>query len=138
METFAYLDTHGAHPNSFISTRNYGQFGGRPKRLTLGDFFRPGSNYRAKTTVILLAKLRKNESAMWIDDGTVKEITTDQLNNFRAAPDGLTWIFNPYEMGPYAAGYVETKLSLNDLGPDFRREMLKCNSKTARLERCWD
>lgn len=125
LENFAYIDTHGAHPNSWINARNYGQINGRPKIFTLGDFFRPNSNYRAKTTAALLAKLRKDERAMWIADGMVKEITTDQLNNFRVAPDGLTWIFNPYEMGPYAVGYIETKLSLKELGPDFRRELLK-------------
>ena len=122
---FVYVDTHGAHPNSYIDARNYGQVNGRPKLLTLGDFFAPNSNYRAQTTAMLLAKLRKDERAMWITDGTVKEITTDQLNNFRVEKDGLTWIFSPYEMGPYAVGYVEIRLSLKELGPDFRRELLK-------------
>lgn len=125
LANFAYIDTHGAHPNSWLDARNYGIVNGRPKRLNLGDFFRPNSAYRAQTHAKIMDKLRKNENAMWIADGMVKEITSDQLNNFRVVPDGLTWIFNPYEMGPYAVGYVATKLSLKELGPDFRRELLK-------------
>lgn len=125
LQNFAFIDTHGAHPNSFISTRNYGIVNGRPKLLNLGDFFRPNSDYRAQTYAKIMGKLRKDESAMWIANGTVKEITTAQLNNFTVAPDGLTWIFNHYEMGPYAVGTVETKLSLKELGPDFRRELLR-------------
>ena len=119
-----YYFTGGAHPNSVTTTRNYGLNQGRPKRLTLGDFFRPGSNYRAATMAKVMDKL-KTQGADWVVDGTVKDLNTEQLNNFTVDSSGLTWIFSPYEMGPYAAGYIEARLNIGELGPNFRRELLK-------------
>ena len=124
LQQSTYYYAGGAHPNSDIATRNYGMSGARPKLLALGDFFRPGSNYRAPIAAKILAKL-KAQGADWVLDGTIKNLETDQLNNFSAGKDGLKWIFSPYEMGPYSAGYIEAKLSLKELGPDFRRELLR-------------
>lgn len=124
MEQVLFYNTGGAHPNSTVQTFNYGMSGTRPKLLTLGDFFRPNSNYRVQVAAQVMAKL-KAQGAEWVQDGTAQKLTTAQLNNFSVAPDGLTWIFSPYEMGPYAAGFIEAKLTLRELGPEFRRELLK-------------
>ncbi len=124
IEQIEFFDMGGAHPSTVIGTRNYGGSGGQPKRLTLGDFFVNGSNYRTTTLKKVLARLAEN-GAPSVVDGTVKTLNTDQLNSFVAEADGLKWIFSPYEMGPYSAGAIEAKLKISELGPDFRRELLK-------------
>ena len=124
LEQIEFWDMGGAHPSTVINTRNYGISGGRPKIMTLGDFFKSGSNYRAATANKVLTSLKRNGAALVID-GTIKTLDTNQLNSFVAEADGLKWVFSPYEMGPYSAGVIEAKLKLSELGPDFRRELLK-------------
>jgi len=38
-------------------------------------------------------------------------------NNFSVGEDGVTWLFQPYEIGPYALGVVSATLSWKDLEP---------------------
>jgi hypothetical protein len=125
---FAYYSyTGGAHGMSATITTNYGQFAGmsRPKILTLGDFF-TGKGYRKPVEKKLLDTLRgkKDQVASWVQDGTVKTLTDQQLNNFTVSPKGLTWYFAPYEVGPYAAGPFEVQLKFNDLPTDFKRSVV--------------
>lgn len=121
----AYQYDGGAHGMSWMRPFNLGFIGGRSKTLVLGDFFQPGTPYRALVKTKIFAKLRRNPSAMWVADGSVKTLETAQFNNFVVESDGLRWFFNPYEMGPYAMGPFEIKLSLNELGPGFRRDLLR-------------
>ena len=107
-----------------MNTRNYGLSNARPKLLTLGDFFRLGADYRAATMPKVPAKLN-DQGANFVVDGTVKKLETAQLNNFMAEPDGLKWIFSPYDVAPCAAGVAEAKLKISELGPNFRRELRK-------------
>ena len=37
--------------------------------------------------------------------------------NFSVGPDGIEWIFQPYEIGPYALGIVTATLSWKQLKP---------------------
>ncbi|PQV64934.1 Protein of unknown function (DUF3298) [Abditibacterium utsteinense] len=121
----SYEYNGGAHGMSVMSPLNFGLVKGQLKLLVLGDFFRSNSPYRTLVETKILAKLRKNPDAMWVSDGTVKHLETLQFNNFSVERDGLRWLFNPYEMGPYVAGLFEVKLSLRELGPNFHREWLR-------------
>ncbi len=120
-----YQFTGGAHGMSVMSPLNFGIVAGKPKTLVLGDFFRPGTPYRKAVESQIFAKLRKNPSADWVHDGSVKTLETAQFNNFVVERDGLRWLFNQYEMGSYASGQFEVKLSVKELEPNFRREMLR-------------
>lgn len=114
----------GAHGIGLLLTANYGLRGGRPAQLSLGDFFHPGSHYRAATEKKIMDRLRQDPNAAWLQDGSVKTLTPAQLNNFQVEKDGLRWWFNPYEVGPYAAGIFEVKLTTRELGPDFKATLL--------------
>lgn len=116
--------TGGAHGMSVMMPLNYGLLDGKPKTLVLGDFFRPGTPYRKAVESRIFAKLRKNPSANFVTDGSVKTLETAQFNNFIVERDGLRWLFNQYEVAAYAMGQFEVKLSVKELGPGFRREML--------------
>lgn len=41
-------------------------------------------------------------------------------NNFSVGPDGVEWVFQPYEVGPYALGIVSATLSWKQLKPYLR------------------
>ena len=126
-ESSLYLG--GAHGTENVTPVCYGYKAGAPARLTLGDFFKPGTAYRALVTGRLMAGLKANPNAMWVEDGTMKSISTEQLGNFQAEPDGLRWWFNPYEASPYAVGSLEVKLTTKDLGPGLRRELFAAGSR---------
>jgi hypothetical protein len=123
--TFDTLEyTGGAHPISPYWVLNFGLIDGRAKQLVLGDLFRSGSDYRGRVTELVLRKLKAKEGATWVIDGSVKSLSTEQLNRFAVRPDGLTFLINQYEAGPYVAGRFEIPLTLAELGPDFRRSLI--------------
>ncbi len=124
-ELVTYAFEGGAHGMTVVSPLNFAVINGRAKALTLGDFFRSGTPYRKEVEAKIFAKLKKDPNAMWVQDGSVKTLETAQFNNFAAGRDGLRWVFNQYEMGPYAVGQFEIKLTANELGPDFRRDLLR-------------
>ena len=118
-----YSDTEGAHPNTTQMTFNFGFVGGAPKKLVLGDLFRPGTQPLATVSKIVIAKLRERD-ASWIQNGTVKALDSKQGNEFLIKSDRLTYIFSPYEMGSYAEGTYEIDVpfaaltnKLNPAGP---------------------
>jgi hypothetical protein len=121
----AYEFTGGAHGMSVSDARNFGMVNGKPKEIVLGDLFKPGIQYRDLVQTKILAKLKKDPAATWVHEGSVKKLETAQFNNFFIGKGGLTWHFNPYEMGPYANGSIETTLSLAELGSGLRRDLLK-------------
>ncbi len=101
----------------------------RPRQLHFADFFTDGTRSRARVGRLLMHKLRAtagtDAEASWTLDGTVKAVTPDQMENFVAEKDGLTWFFAPYAMGPYSSGEFEIKLTARELGPRFRAALLK-------------
>lgn len=119
-----YQFNGGTHGMGALLAHNFGMVGGKPKELVLGDLFRPGTPYRAEVEKKIFAKLKKDEGATWVQDRSVKTLTTSQFNNFTISPSGLTWVFNQYEMGPYSNGIFEIKLTPAELGPNFKREFL--------------
>ena len=123
--------TGGAHGFGATSGYNFGTpaGGSRPRQLKLADFFSDGAASSKRINDLLMAKLRatkgSEQEATWILDGTVKWVSKDSRENFVAHKDGLHWFFAPYEMGPYAAGEFEVKLSPRELGPRFRAPLLR-------------
>ena len=58
-----YSDTEGAHPNTFLMTLNFGLVGAIPKRLTLNDLFKPGTQPLAAVSKIVMAKLKSRDAS---------------------------------------------------------------------------
>lgn len=114
----------GAHPISYYSVLNFGEIDGKAKRLTLGDFFRPGSGYRQMVSDAVIEKLKKKEGTDFVASGEVKSLNTEQLNRFSISRDGLTFLLNHYEAGPYSSGRFEIKLTPSELGPDFKKAII--------------
>ncbi len=122
-----YSDSGGPHPNHWYRTFNYGVTDGKAKRLKITDLFTKGINaadIKQQITDLLLNKARLDERAMFVNDGTVTKLSDDVLNSFILERDGIKYLIGPYEFGPYAVGDFEYKLSLSELGPDFRRTLI--------------
>jgi hypothetical protein len=124
LQLVSYQFLGGAHGSSSFQNYNFAMVGGKPKELKLADLFVPGTDYRKIVETRVFANLKKNESATWVQDGSVKKLTPEQFNNFSIGRDGITWLFNEYEMGPYANGQIEAKLSASELGPGFKRSLM--------------
>jgi hypothetical protein len=120
MENYQYAD--GAHGDTPRTTFNFALVNGQPKRLQLADFFAPGMDSRRHVQALLMAKLHKDSRAQFI--GEVKTLSTAQLNRFVVERDGLRFWFDPYEVASYAAGPIDVKLTVAELGPDFKGSLL--------------
>lgn len=114
----------GAHPNHGVEVMNFGLVRGRARQLKLADFFTSGFNSSSHVSKLVVAKLKKVQGADWVQSGELKKLDNKMLERFTPSATGLTWHFNPYDVGPYAAGDFEVKLILNELGPKFNRAML--------------
>ena len=114
--------TGGAHGNYGTSGRNFALLANttRPRELKLADFFRAGSSYQARIEGLLTSKLNAREASM-VERKSVKNL----INNFVVQRDGLRWFFPPYSVGSYAEGEFEVKLSFSELGPDFKRALIR-------------
>jgi len=114
----------GAHPNHGSESFNFAMVGGKPKQLKLEDLFRKGSSPGKMVSALVIAKLKNEEGADLVQSGEVKALTVMQLNHFSIGVDGMTWYFDPYEVGPYVAGAFEVKLTWKELGPNLNRSMV--------------
>ncbi|RYG35250.1 DUF3298 domain-containing protein [bacterium] len=116
-----FYDNGGAHPNTVY--RNYNFWGTKP--LSLSGCFNPGFDGSRHVSYLLMEKLVKNPNATFVQDGSVRELTPQQLEQFVVTPKGLVWTFSPYELGPYVVGAISQLLKPEDLGPNFRLSMLQ-------------
>jgi hypothetical protein len=107
--------TAGAHPLTVTDPRTYILESGKPRRLKLGDLCRKGSDYRAAVNSFVMGELLKNSRAEWVQNGQVKELTKEQMEDFVVTPTALTWLFDAYAMGPYAVGAFQVKAPFAEL-----------------------
>jgi hypothetical protein len=113
--------TGGAHGNMDFVVFNFG----KTKRLALGDLFKPSSGYKQRVSDLIMQKLRKMDGADWVTSGEFKGPSSEQLNRFVIGKSGLTFLFAPYEVGPYSAGPFRVQLSMKELGADFISSFVK-------------
>ena len=114
-----------AHPNSSYEGLVFAEIDGSPRQVWLKNFFRDNSDYRERVTKAVIEKLKNEEGASDVRSGEVKTLTNEQLDRFVVEPDGLVFLIDQYEVGPYSAGRFKIKLTFEELGPDFRMEMIR-------------
>ncbi|MDH3495028.1 MAG: DUF3298 and DUF4163 domain-containing protein [Acidobacteriota bacterium] len=99
--------TGGAHPNHKTLTLNYDISGDR--QLELPGLFTPGSDYlnliSASVNVSLHTQMGKNADDEWILNGTGSKL--ENYSSWNITKEGLLFTFDPYQVGPYAAGSFE-------------------------------
>lgn len=108
----AYDYSGGAHPNRFYVPITLGLKGGRPTRLTAAEMFAGG---KSAVDALVLPELLKR-GAQNVASGEMK--TLGKLaDQFVVTPSGITWLFQPYDVGPYAQGEFNVNLLWKRLSP---------------------
>lgn len=105
-----YAYTGGAHGMTVLTSLNFNKKTGT--LLTEGDFFTDG--YEEKLSGLLTSHLEESlgenvDTSMLF----VKEISPN--GNFMVSADGVTYIYNRYEIGPYVLGDVKVTVPWNEL-----------------------
>jgi len=119
---FTYLG--GAHPNTIFTYASFDLATG--KEITTADLFKPG--YEKKLNKLGEKKFREfyqldknkslNEQGFWFDDGF-------KLNeNFYITKAGIKFLFNQYEVGPYALGAPEVYFSFGEISDLLRDDSI--------------
>ena len=116
-----------AHPNSYTEVVNYDLKNG--KQLNLSDLFKPGSKFLQAIATYAMADLKKQskEKGSELPDDVIQTGAGPAAKNYRSwkiTRKGLGINFDPYQVGPYAAGahyvlvpYANLKDMINPEGP---------------------
>lgn len=98
-----------AHPNSYTDVVNFDLKNG--KLLKLADLFAPGSKYLQTLSTYSIQALKKQSKEQgadsMLDDDWIQRGAGPDLSNFgnwTITKKGLGIAFDPYQVGPYAAG----------------------------------
>lgn len=100
--------TGGAHPNPWLVSVNFDLAGGR--ELTLGQLFRPG--HLQVLSRYAVAELEKRDLPEARVGAAPK---AENFSVWTLGPQGLTLVFPPYQVGPYAAGTQEVLVPWKEL-----------------------
>jgi hypothetical protein len=116
-----------AHPNSYTEVVNYDLKNGR--QLRLSDLFKPEAKYLQAIATYAIADLKKQskEKGTELPDDVIQNGAGPSAQNYRSwkiTRKGLGINFDPYQVGPYAAGahyvlvpYGNLKDLINPEGP---------------------
>ena len=111
----------GAHALTQLLTLNFDKATG--KTLTLDDVMVPG--YKVKLNELLQKALMDKADCKDInelhDKGYLFSMEMYPSSNFILGKDGITFIYNPYEIAPYALGRIELTISNATLEPLFKK-----------------
>jgi Protein of unknown function (DUF3298)/Deacetylase PdaC len=112
-----------AHPNSYSDVLNYDLKNG--KQLKLADLFKPGAKFLQAIATYSIGDLKKQAKDKGLVDELIESGAAPEAKNYvswNITKKGLGINFDPYQVGPYAAGpqYVLVPYStLKDLiNPD--------------------
>lgn len=114
-----------AHPNSYAETFNYDLKNG--KQLKLADLFKPGAKYLQTMANYCIADLKKQATEKGLTSEEIEKGAAAKADNYQGwtiTKRGLRISFDPYQVGPYAAGpqfvlvpYSDLKDLINPDGP---------------------
>ncbi len=102
--TVSTYSAGAAHPNSYSEVVNFDLKNG--KALKLADLFQPNSKYLRAISGYCIQELKKQQGETldddWVQKGAAPELTN--YDNWTITKQGLGITFDPYQVGPYAAG----------------------------------
>lgn len=120
-----YVYTGGAHGNNFRQFVNYDLTTGN--QLTEDSVF--AADFKEPLTNLLLEYLvKQHDDIELIQDLQEAGYNVDDIrpnDNFYFAEEGLTYVFNPYDIAPYAYGETEILLPWEAVNPILRSEFQK-------------
>jgi hypothetical protein len=114
-----------AHPNSYSDVLNYDLKNG--KQLKLADLFKPGTKFVQAIAIYSIGDLKKQAKDKGLLDDMIESGAAPAAKNYLSwniTKRGLGINFDPYQVGPYAAGpqyvivpYTTLKDLINPEGP---------------------
>jgi hypothetical protein len=111
MTSYAFVG--GAHGMTHFLPYNFAFVEGSPKQLVFGDIFRAGTGAQVSDRV--MAKLQGVERATWVAEGEVTAMTAKQLDRFVITKNGVKFLFDAYELGPYVSGSFNVTLLYSEI-----------------------
>ncbi len=104
-----------AHPYSYIRVLNFEKQSG--ERVYLSDFFENGNLYLLDVSSIAIPKLdayfKEHEITDWFKEGADPMI--ENYDNFFIREEGIEFVFDPYQVAPYAFGDVRISILYSEL-----------------------
>ncbi len=120
VERYLYLGgAHGINNRIFL---NFDKQTGRV--LSEQDVFVDGAT-EALTHLLLLNLVRQNDDLSLISDVESSDYEKESIRpngNFYFAPEGVVYIFNPYEIGPYSLGETNICIPVEEIKPYVKAE----------------
>jgi hypothetical protein len=120
-----YMDTLGAHGNTFFTTFTFDTKSGA--LLALGDAFLPGTRYLDTLSAIARAKLPEIIGKDLVDTSMLNDGTTPKDENFSKFffdNKDFVILFAPYQVAAYAAGPQTLRIPRSELAnvlkPEYR------------------
>ena len=104
-----------AHGQPWVATTLYDRKEG--KEVGLKDLFKPGSDNIHTLSNAAIAQLDASgvSDSKWVSEGAAPK--DENFQAFYPTEKGLNVIFEPYQVGPYAAGEPEATIPWSDLKP---------------------
>jgi hypothetical protein len=90
--------------------------------VSLADLFTPNSNYLKVISDYAIKELKKLDTVSAVELGAGPKI--DNYHSWNITPTGLKITFDPYQVGPYAAGAHEVVVPYSVLKPIIRQDGL--------------
>jgi hypothetical protein len=110
----------GAHPNTITESFNYDLNRNAP--VSLADLFTPNSNYLKVISDYAIKELKKLDTVSGVENGAGPKI--ENFHSWNITPAGLKITFDPYQVGPYAAGEHKVVVPYSVLKPIIRQDGL--------------
>lgn len=127
-----YFDSYtgGAHGNQTDTYATYDLLTGEV--LSLDDLLKPG--FSGKLIALAEAALRREydlEEDQPLSDGPLFSNEFQLNDNWFLVPEGLGFSYVPYEIGPYAAGFIRPVVPFFELAPLLREDspLLRASSR---------
>lgn len=111
---FHEIYTGGAHPNSYYTALNFDPSTGR--EVMLQEIFK--ENYETRLTQELVVELANHFKVEPVTEVVVRGYLINDFyisNNFILGKEKITFIYNRYDIAPYAAGEIMLDINYNRL-----------------------
>lgn len=112
VKTFEFAG--GAHPNRFYHAATWGLKKGKARRLVFADLIETAEDATQVANRVVVPRLIAM-GAQWFVDGDRDGLTPEEVDNFVITPAGITWLFSPYQAGPYVQGEFFVKVPWSEI-----------------------
>ncbi|MBI2435109.1 MAG: DUF3298 and DUF4163 domain-containing protein [Candidatus Hydrogenedentes bacterium] len=119
-----YMFGGGAHGNTITHSLNLGiNSEGKVRVLALKDFFKDFAAAHPILSKNVIQGLL-DQDAQWILDNEVKELKAEDLQTFSVSAEGLTFYFDPYDVGPYVQGEFQVAVPYSAIAEQLKEGLI--------------